>query len=51
MDRHQRWTLGLTSLKELAYQGGQTVYRIRRGLPHDYLVQQLKAPTVHMILA
>ncbi len=38
-------------LKDLAYQSGQTVYRIKRGLLHDYLVQQLKAPTVQMVLA
>lgn len=38
-------------LKELAYQSGQTVYRIKHGLLHDYLVQQLKNPTVEMVLA
>jgi hypothetical protein len=38
-------------LKHLAYQSGQTVYRIKRGLLHDYLVQQLKVPTVQMVLA
>jgi hypothetical protein len=38
-------------LKQLAYQSGQTVYRIKRGLLHDYLVQQLKNPTVEMVLA
>lgn len=38
-------------LKDLAYQSGQTVYRIKRGLLHDYLVQQLKNPTVEMALA
>ncbi len=38
-------------LKQLAYQSGQTVYRIKRGLLHDYLVQQLKHPTVQMVLA
>jgi hypothetical protein len=38
-------------LKDLAYQSGQTVYRIKRGLLHDYLVQQLKNPTVQMTLA
>jgi hypothetical protein len=38
-------------LKELAYQSGQTVYRIKRGLLHDYLVQQLKNPSVQMVLA
>jgi hypothetical protein len=38
-------------LKQLAYQSGQTVYRIKRGLLHDYLVQQLKNPSVQMVLA
>lgn len=38
-------------LKELAYQSGQTVYRIKHGLLHDYLVQQLKNPAVEMVLA
>jgi hypothetical protein len=38
-------------LKHLAYQSEQTVYRIKRGLLHDYLVQQLKNPTVQMTLA
>jgi hypothetical protein len=41
-----------TRLKDLAYQSGQkTVYQIKRGLLHDYLVQQLKNPTVEMVLA
>ncbi len=38
-------------LKNLAYQSGQTIYRIKRGLLHDYLVQQLKNPSVEMVLA
>jgi hypothetical protein len=38
-------------LKQLAHQSGQTVYRIKRGLLHDYLVQQLKNPSVQMVLA
>lgn len=38
-------------LKHLAYQSGQTIYRIKRGLLHDYLVQQLKTPSVEMVLA
>jgi hypothetical protein len=38
-------------LKDLAYQSGQTIYRIKRGLLHDYLVQQLKNPSVEMVLA
>ena len=38
-------------LKHLAYQSGRSVYQIKRGLLDDYLVQQLKAPTVQMVLA
>jgi hypothetical protein len=38
-------------LKHLAYQSGRTIYQIKRGLLHDYLVQQLKNPTVQMVLA
>jgi hypothetical protein len=38
-------------LKDLAYQSGKTIYRIKHGLLHDYLVQQLKNPTVRMVLA
>jgi len=40
-----------TRLKSLAYQSGQTVYQIKRGLLHDYLVEQLKTPSVEMVLA
>lgn len=39
-------------MKSLAYQSGQkTIYQIKRGLLHDYLVQQLKTPSVEMVLA
>jgi hypothetical protein len=38
-------------LKQLAYQSGQTVYRIKHGLLRDYLVQQLKNPSVQMVFA
>ena len=38
-------------LKHLAYQSGQSIYQIKRGLLHDYLVQQLKNPSVEMVLA
>lgn len=38
-------------LKQLAYQSGQTVYQIKHGLLHNYLVQQLKNPSVQMVLA
>lgn len=37
-------------LKHLAYQSGRTVYQIKHGLLQDYLVQQLKNPTVQMVL-
>ena len=38
-------------LKSLAYQSGQSIYQVKRGLLYDYLVQQLKTPSVEMILA
>ncbi len=38
-------------LKHLAYQSGRTVYQIKHGLLHDYLVGQLKNPSVQMVLA
>jgi SRSO17 transposase len=38
-------------LKHLAYQSGRTIYQIKHGLLRDYLVQQLKNPTVQMVLA
>jgi hypothetical protein len=38
-------------LKHLAYQSGRTIYRIKQGLLDDYLIQQLKDPTVQMVLA
>lgn len=38
-------------LKDLAHQSGRTVYQIKQGLLHDYLVQQLKNPAVEMVLA
>jgi Transposase DDE domain len=38
-------------LKHLAYQSGRTIYQIKHGLLHDYLVQQLKNPSVEMVLA
>ena len=38
-------------LKSLAYQSGESIYRIKGGLLHDYLVQQLKNPSVEMVLA
>lgn len=38
-------------LKSLAYQTSQTVYQLKHGLLHDYLVHQLKYPSVKMVLA
>lgn len=38
-------------LKHLAYQSGRTIYQMKHGLMHDYLVQQLKNPTIRMVLA
>lgn len=40
-----------TRLKTLGYESGRTVYQIKHGLLHDYLVQQLKNPSVQMVLA
>ena len=40
-----------TRLKYLAYQTGDTIYALKRGLLHDYLVQQLKRPAIKMVLA
>ena len=49
--RSVRIVLVWSRLKHLAYQTGQTIYRIKRGLLHNYLVQQLKNPSVKMVLA
>jgi len=38
-------------LKTLAYQTSQTVYQLKHGLLHDYLVHQLKYPSLKMVLA
>jgi hypothetical protein len=38
-------------LKTLAYHTNQTVYQIKHGLLHDYLVHQLKNPAIKMVLA
>lgn len=37
--------------KELAYQTGRTVYQIKFGQLSDYLIEQLKSPSVKMALA
>jgi hypothetical protein len=38
-------------LKELATQTGRTIYQLQHGLLDDYLVQQLKKPSLKMALA
>lgn len=38
-------------LKTLAYLSGQTVYQLKHGLLHDYLVAQLNNPAIRMVLA
>jgi len=40
-----------TRLKALATQTGRTVYQLKHGLLDDYLVQQLKTPSIPMVLA
>ncbi len=38
-------------LKDLARYTGQTIYQIKHGLLSNYLVQQLKRPTVPMFIS
>ncbi len=38
-------------LKALAVQTGRTVYQLQHGLLDDYLIQQLKSPSLKMVLA
>jgi hypothetical protein len=38
-------------LKALAAQTGRTVYQLKYGLLDDYLIQQLKNPSLKMVLA
>ena len=38
-------------LKELAVQTGRTVYQLKQGLLDDYLIQQLRNPTLKMRFA
>lgn len=38
-------------LKELAAETGRTVYQLKHGLLDDYLIQQLKNPSLKMVLA
>ena len=40
-----------TRLKEVAHQRQTTIYQVKHGLLHDYLVQQLKRPHVKMVFA
>ncbi len=40
-----------TRLKALAYQNGKTIYQIKQGMLSDYLIEQLKHPSVQMTLA
>ena len=40
-----------TRLKDRAYKSACTIYFVKNNLLHDYLVQQLKTPTVQMVLA
>lgn len=38
-------------LKAIAYQSGRTIYQIKHGMLSDYLIEQLKHPSVQMFLA
>ncbi|MDP9314481.1 MAG: transposase, partial [Chloroflexota bacterium] len=38
-------------LKAVAIQTGRTVYQLKHGLLDDYLIQQLKNPSIKMVLA
>jgi hypothetical protein len=38
-------------LKQVAQETEQTVYKVKRGLLSDYMRQQLKSPTISMVLA
>ena len=38
-------------LKDLAYKTGQTVYQLKHGLLSNYLIEQLKYPSIPMMLA
>lgn len=40
-----------TRLKVIAYNTGRTVYQIKYGMLSDYLIAQLKHPSVQMTLA
>ena len=38
-------------LKQVAYETHQTIYQVKDGLLSDYLCQQLKSPSIQMVLA
>ena len=38
-------------LKQVAWETGQTIYMVKKGLLSDYMRQQLRSPTVSMVLA
>jgi len=40
-----------TRLKSIAYHRGKTIYQIKHGMLSDYLIEQLKHPSVQMTLA
>jgi hypothetical protein len=44
-------TLAQPLRRRIAYQSGQTIYQIKHGMLSNYLIEQLKRPTVEMVLA
>jgi len=38
-------------LKAIAYQTHKNIYQLKHGMLSDYLIEQLKHPSVHMTLA
>jgi hypothetical protein len=38
-------------LKQVAYETGQSIYQVKHGMLSDYLRQQLRSPSVQMVLA
>jgi len=38
-------------LKNLAYQSGKTVYQIKHDMRSQYMIEQLRTPSVRMALA
>ncbi|PSB22916.1 transposase [filamentous cyanobacterium CCP1] len=40
-----------TRLKSIAYQTGRTIYQVKHGMLSDYLIEQLKHPSIPMSLA